>query len=217
VSDIFQEVDEEVRRERLKRLWDRYGLYFIALAVLLVASVGAWRGYQWWEAKKAAEAGASLEVAIVLSDAGKHKEAEVAFAKIASEAPAGYRMLARFREAGELSKVDVKAAVARYDALAADDALGQAMQDLAALRAAMLLVDTAPFDDIRRRLEPVAEPARSFRHTAREILALSAWRGGDATAAKRYIDMIAADTETPAGTRSRADVLSALMAGNGKS
>lgn len=217
MSDIFQEVDEEVRRERLKRLWDRYGLYFIALAVLLVASVGAWRGYQWWEAKKAAEAGASLEVAIVLSDAGKHKEAEVAFAKIASEAPAGYRMLARFREAGELSKVDVKAAVARYDALAADDALGQAMQDLAALRAAMLLVDTAPFDDIRRRLEPVAEPARSFRHTAREILALSAWRGGDATAAKRYIDMIAADTETPAGTRSRADVLSALMAGNGKS
>ena len=36
VSDIFHEVDEEVRREQLKKLWDRYGIYLIALAVLVV-------------------------------------------------------------------------------------------------------------------------------------------------------------------------------------
>jgi len=46
VSDIFREVDEEVRRDQFKKLWERYGIFFIALAVLFVAAVGGWRGYQ---------------------------------------------------------------------------------------------------------------------------------------------------------------------------
>ena len=97
MADIFNEVDEEVRRERLQKLWDRYGIYVIALAVLIVAGIGAWRGYEWWQAKKAAAAGAAFESALSLSEAGKHAEAEAAFAKVAAEAPAGYRTLARLR------------------------------------------------------------------------------------------------------------------------
>ena len=52
MSDIFQEVDEEVRREQLKRLWERYGTLLIASCILVIAGVGAWRGYEWWEAKQ---------------------------------------------------------------------------------------------------------------------------------------------------------------------
>ena len=61
VSDIFHEVDEEVRREQLKKLWERYSISSSRLAVLVVAGVGGWRGYEWWEAKKAAAAGAQFE------------------------------------------------------------------------------------------------------------------------------------------------------------
>ena len=57
MADIFHEVDEEVRRERLQRLWDRYSIFIIALSVLIVAGVGAWRGYQWWADKQATAAG----------------------------------------------------------------------------------------------------------------------------------------------------------------
>ena len=71
MADIFHEVDEEVRRERLKKLWDRYSLYFIALAVLIVAGIGGWRGYEYWVAKKAAAAGAEFEAAVTLSEEGK--------------------------------------------------------------------------------------------------------------------------------------------------
>jgi len=216
VADIFQEVDEEVRREQLKKLWDRYGIHLIVLAVLVIAAVGGWRFYQYWEAKKSAEAGAQFEQAATLSEQGKHSEAETAFAKIAAEAPAGYRTLARLRAASELANSDVKAAVAAYDQIAADSSVGLSLQDAASLRAAMLLVDTAPFSDLRLRLEPMTEPTRTFRHTAREMLALSAWRNGDAASAKRYIEMINNDAETPQGTRSRIEVLAALVAG-GKS
>ena len=212
MADIFHEVDEEVRRERLQQLWDRYSIYVIALAVLIVAAIGGWRGYEYWEAKKAAAAGAAFESALSLSEAGKHAEAEAAFAKVAAEAPAGYRMLARLRAAAELAQTKRPDAVKAYDEIAADTSLGTTLQDLAAVRAGMLMVDSAPLSDMRRRLDPVSEPGRTFRHSARELLALSAWRNHDFTAARRYIDMIATDAETPPGTRARADVLSALIA-----
>ena len=80
----------------------------------------------------------------------------------------------------------------------------------------MLLVDTAPFDEMQRRLEALTAPTRPFRHTAREMLALSAWRNGDAAAAKKYIDQASDDADTPPGVRSRLDVLSALLAAGGK-
>ena len=218
MADIFHEVDEEVRRERLQKLWDRYSIYIIGLAVLIVAAIGAWRGYEYWEAKKAAAAGAAFESALSLSEAGKHAEAEAAFAKVATEAPAGYRILARLRAAAELAQTKRADAVKAYDELAADTSLGATLQDLAAVRAGMLMVDSAPLSDMRRRLDPVAEPGHTFRHSARELLALSAWRNRDFTAARRYIDMIATDAETPPGTRARADVLSALIAADaGKS
>jgi hypothetical protein len=210
VADIFQEVDEEVRREQLKKLWDRYGVWVVAAAVLIVVAIAAWRGYQWWEAKKAAEAGTAFEAAIALSDANKHTEAEAAFAKIVTDGTTGYRHLARIREAAELAQYDPKAAVAAYEKIAADGSVGPVLQDLAAVRAGALLVDTAPLDQVRRLLEPLTGADRTFRHTARELLALAAWRAGDMTAAKRWFDMITTDLQTPSATRSRVEMLMAL-------
>jgi hypothetical protein len=213
VSDIFREVDEEVRREQLKKLWDRYGNYVVVVAVLLVAAVAAWRAYMWWEARKAAENGAAFEAATALAEAGKRSEAEAAFAKIAADGTAGYRHLARMREAAELAQSDAKAAITAYDQIAADRAVGPVLQDLAALRAAALLIDTGALEEAQRRLEPLAANDRTFRHTAREFLVLAAWRAGDTAAAKRWFDLIMTDAQTPAATRARVEMLMALGTG----
>jgi hypothetical protein len=213
VSDIFREVDEEVRREQLKKLWDRYGNYVVVAAVLLVAAVAAWRAYMWWEARKAAETGAAFEAATALAEAGKRSVAEAAFAKIAADGTAGYRHLARMREAAELAQSDAKAAITAYDQIAADRAVGPVLQDLAALRAAALLIDTGALEEAQRRLEPLAANDRTFRHTAREFLVLAAWRAGDTAAAKRWFDLIMTDAQTPAATRSRVEMLMALGTG----
>jgi hypothetical protein len=217
LADIFHEVDEEVRRERLQKLWERYGIYVFALAFLIVAGIAAWRGYEWWLNKQAAAAGAQFQAALTLSEQGKHAEAEQAFAKIAAEAPAGYRVLARFRAAGELALGKPAEAVNAYDQIAADGSLSQTLRDLAALRAGLLLVDSASFADLKNRLDPLTEPGRSFRASARELLALAAWHYNDAAAAKHYLDLLEGDSETPAGARARAQILSALIAASGKS
>ena len=216
MSDIFQEVDEEVRREQLKKLWERWGNYLVALAVVVVLGIGGWRAWQWWEMKKAQQVGAAFESAMSLADSGKHDEAEAAFAKVAADSPSGYRTLARFREAAELAVRDRAAAVKAYDALAADGRMGRTLQDLAAVRAALLLVDTAPLSEIQTRLEPLTGADRPFRHSARELIALAAWRANDVATARRWFDMILTDAETPSGTRSRIEMLTALADAAGK-
>jgi hypothetical protein len=217
VTDIFNEVDEEVRREQLKKLWERFGKYLIALCVLVVAGVAAWRGYEWWQAKLAAQSGVAFEQATALATAGKFQEAEAAFAKLASDGTAGYRVLARLRQAAEIARTDSKAAVSAYDEIAADKNAGQVIQDLAAVRAGYLLVDNAPYSELRTRLEPLTAADRTFRHSAREILALSAWKSGDLAAARQWTDLIITDPQSPSGARSRAEVLSELIsAASGK-
>ena len=212
MADIFHEVDEEVRRERLQKLWERYSIYIIGGAVLIVAAIAAWRGYDYWQAKQAAAAGTAFESALALSESGKHAEAQAAFDKIAADAPAGYRRLARLRAAADLAETKPDEAVKAYDQLAADSSLGAPLQDLAAVRAGLLLVDKAPLSEMQRRLDVASGADRTFRHSARELLALSAWRNHDFAAARRYLDMITADGQTPPSIRARADVLSALIA-----
>jgi hypothetical protein len=217
VSDIFNEVDEELRREQLRKLWERYGVVAIALAVLIVAAVGGWRGYEWWHARKAAEAGAAFEAAASLAQQGKQQEAEAAFAKIAADGTATYRVLAKLREASALAERDAKAAVAIYDSVAGDQSLDQIQRDLAAVRAAYLLADTATYDELKTRLEPVAESGRTFRHSARALLALAAWHANNSAELKRWTDLVTGDPETPSNTRNQIEMLTALTGASGKS
>ena len=210
MSDIFREVDEEVRREKLNQLWERHSNLIVAVALLIVLGVAGWRGYEWWELRKSAESGSQFEAAVALAEAGKQAEAQEAFAKIAKDGSSGYRVLARFREGAELAKTDPAAAARIYGSLAADSGLDRTLRDLATVREGLILVDTAPLAELTGKLEPLTTADRPFRHTARELLALSAWRNGDAAAAKRWLDLIATDAETPAGTRARMEVLMTL-------
>jgi hypothetical protein len=211
VSELFDEVDEDVRRDQLKKLWDQYSIYIVAGAFLIIAAVGGWRGYQYLEAKKAAEAGAAFDKAVELSEANKHSEAEAAFTELAAKAPSGYRMLARMRAAAELATRDPQAAAKSYDDISADRSVGAPERDLAKVRAAALLLETSSYPNMLQRLEPATAPGSTFRHTARELLALSAWRAGDMTAARQWLDLIANDGETPPSLRSRAEALQALL------
>ena len=211
MSELFDEIDEDVRRDQLKKLWEKYSVVIIAGAILIIASVGGWRGYQYVEAKKAAEAGAAFDKAVELSDANKHTEAEAAFADLVAKAPFGYRVLSRLRLAAEIANRDPQAAAKMFDEIAADRSVGVADQDLARIRAAQLLLESTSYPDMKERLEAAAAPGATFRHTARELLALSAWRANDTSAARQWLDMIANDGQTPPSMRSRAEALQALL------
>jgi hypothetical protein len=215
VSDIFQEVDEEVRREQLQKLWERYQNFVFAGIFLILAGVGGWLGYQRYEEKRAAETGTAFEVAQTLDQDGKAAEAETAYAKVVTEGTASYRDLARVRQAAELAQRDPKLGIAAYEKIADDTSVDPAWRDLAGLRAGSLYIDAGSFNEARSRLEPLASEGRPYRYTARELLALGAWRAGDTAGAKRWFDLIVTDIQTPPATRQRVQMLSALVAAGG--
>jgi hypothetical protein len=214
MSDIFDEVEEDLRRARFEALWSKYWPSILTVAVIVIAGVGGWRFYDWQQEQNSAAAGARFEAAMRASRTDG-AEAEKQFAAIATDAPSGYRILARFRQATELAVRDKDGAVKAFDALAADPAIGPLLQDVARVRAAYLLVDTAPQAEIVRRMEPLAGPAQAYRHSAREALALAAMRANDKAGAERWLQAIQLDTETPQGVRGRAELIASIVAGLG--
>ncbi|WP_438279242.1 tetratricopeptide repeat protein [Nitrobacter sp.] len=211
MAELFSEVDEELRREQLRKVWSRYSGLIVGAAILIIVAVGGWRGYQYLEAQKAAQAGSAFEAAAALADQNKHAEAEAAFTKLAATAPRGYRNLSLLRAAAEAVKRDPKEAVKLYDAIAADSGFDGAERDLARVRAAGLLLDTETYNNMLQRLEPATAPEATFRHTAREMLALSAWHANDTASARKWLDAISADGQTPSSLRNRAEALQALL------
>lgn len=215
MSDIIREVDEELRRERFEKLWQHYGGYIVGAALLIVLAVAGWRAWDWYETRAAAKSGARFEAALQLLNEGKRFEAEAAFNAIAKEGTAGYRLLARFRAAAEAAKTDSAAGVIAYEALAADSSVDPALRELAKLHTGLILVDTAPASEIAARLEPLTAPQAPFRHSAREVLGLAHYRAGDRAKAQKIFTEIAADPETPAAMRKRAEIMRTLVSSVG--
>jgi hypothetical protein len=213
MDDIFREVDEEVRRDKALQFWTKYQNYIVALMVLIVAAAGAWRWNADRERAAAEAAGSQFEAALSLSRENKPAEAEAAFQDIIRQGHKGYGLLARLRGAAELATTDAPKAVSVYEAIASDSSVPSLLQDVARLRAAILRLDDADSDELKRRLEPLAKAGAPFRNSARELLAYGALKAKDYDAAARWLDEITTDRDAPASMRQRADTLMGLVAG----
>ena len=213
MNDFIREVDEEYRRDRVAQIWQRYSAVIVALALLLIAGVGGWRYWQHLERGRSELAASRFEEANRLAREGKEGEAEQVFRSLGAEAPGGYRVLARFRLAGEAGQHDAEAGAKLFDAIAAEAGIDPVLQDLARLRAAMLRLDAGDAAQVQASLERLATATNPWRHTAREMLGLIGLKRGNLEAAGRWFDQIAADRETPQSLRGRLEVYAALVAG----
>ena len=211
MSDIFREVDEEVRRDEAVKFWEKYQSLIIGAALLIIAVTGGWRLYDHFRTKAAEEAGAKFVAAQALAREGKSTEAVAALNALAKDAPAGYALLARMRAAGEIGQSDARAGAAAFDALAADAATPPLLRDVARIRAGLLLADSAEPAQLEARLKPMAEAGQPMRNLAREILGVGALKRNDAEAAARWFDMIVVDAQASADARARAEAFLGLV------
>jgi hypothetical protein len=211
MSDIFREVDEDVRRDKAAEFWKKNQNYMIAVAALIVLATAGWRYYDYQRLQKAQAAGAQFEQALELDVAGKGSEAAAALAKIATEGPSGYRLVARLSQAALQAKTDPAGATAAYDALAQDASIGPLFQETASLRAALLRLDAGQVDKAKAALEALAAPTGAYRHTARELLGVIALEAQDYDGAGKWFDKIVADPEAPSTVRQAAETLLGLV------
>ena len=211
MSDIFREIDEELRRDNLLQLWKRYGRYIIAVAVLLVLIAGgivAWREHV---ANERRAQGARYAAALSLARQGKEVEAAKLFATLAREG-GGYSIPGAFEEAEMLARTgDRKAAIAAYDRLAASSGIDREFRDLAALLSVMHgLADGDPKAAVER-LAPLTDKGNPWRATALELTAAAKLKAGDRNGALEIYQQLADDLATPRGLRARAAEMAAAL------
>lgn len=212
--DFFREVDEAVRQDQYRVLWDRYGLYALVAAALLVVGVAGYKGWSYWQESRAQAAGTEFSNALALQDGGDAAKAREAFAALAEKGPAGYRVLARFQLAsGETQAGDKDKAVALYDALATDADTDSILKGLATIQAATLRLDTADYAEMERRLKGLIDQGSPWRYSARELLGLSAYRLNNMSEAEKQFSALLADQGTPSNLRERADMMLAVIVG----
>lgn len=209
MADIFQEIEEGVRRDRLLKIWKDYGAYIVAAAAAVVIGAAVYILWSNYQRELREEASAAFSAAAAKA-AEAPAEAAVDFAKLAEDAPGGYRDLALLRQAAYVAVNDRQGAVKLYDDFAAgsdDPYLG----GLARLKAAQLLADTAPLPEIQKRLAPIVRDGSPWRYSARELMAYVAWRVGAYAEARGQFQTLAEDPGAPGGIRTRSQRMLALI------
>jgi hypothetical protein len=215
-DSFFREVNEEIRKERAKAIWERFGPLAIALAVLVVLATAAFVAYEYWTESRANRSGDAFSQALTLANDGKSDEALEALKALESDGYGAYPVLARMRAATVLAeKQDFAGAVKEFDQVAADSSIPDSLRDTARLRAAFLLVDHGSYADVSARVETLTSETNALRHSAREALGLSAWKEGRAADALQLFEQISSDQGAPQNARQRATLMSELIRGSG--
>lgn len=179
MTDVFEEVEEQLRAERYKTLALRALPWVLGgLAAILLVALGAW-GWSALQTRSMAEASQAYADGVEAFGAGDMDTAEQRFAEVAESGPAGYAALALMQQAGlRVNDGDLPGAVELFDA-AADKSPDPIMADAARLKSAFALLDTAPLSELKTRLEPLTEEGRPYRALALEALAFARLMGGE--------------------------------------
>jgi len=216
LPDIFDEVAEDLRAERARRLWKRYGTLVLGVLVLVLAGIGAHQSWRWYEAREAEKA------AIAFMAAHRAAEAEGAdlkamaqrFEEASRGVPAGYRDLARLRAAALKAETgDLAEALRLYDAIAADSSADPLYRDLASLLWVIRSLDQGDLAMLAARITPLTRPESAWNASAREVAGLIALRAGRREEARQAFQALAADVTAPRGVRERAQRLAMGLEG----
>ena len=203
MADIFQEVDDDLKRDKATEWWKRYGRYVIALAVLLVLGTAGFQGWVAYDLQQRSERSDAYAAALAAgqSDPGK----ALADLSAIADGDDSYSVLASFEEARLLAEAEkADEAVVVWDRITAERGADDAFGAVASLLSAMHQIDDGDIDALKSRLEPLAVPGKAFRPTATELLALLALRENDKQTARDLFTSLSDDLTAPAGIRARA-------------
>jgi len=214
-DNIFREVDEELRNERMRALWRRYGVYVIGGAVTIVLLVAANEAWKWWQGSTAARSSDLFQTALTYIEQGDIAAARAALDVTIADASGSYPALAKFKIAALLaSQGNTDAAIAAYDTLAGT-LENRRLRELAQIYAAYLLVDSGDVAAVTSRVGGMLFPDHPLRNAAREALGLANYKAGDTEAALGLFTAILDDPSASQDIGLRASIYVSQLAAEG--
>lgn len=214
MTDIFQEVEEDVRRERFEKIWKQYGDYIIAGVAAVAIAVAGVNLYLRYEYQQRLNASKTFTVAQDAADNGNATAAAATFAKLAKSAPGGYATLSQLAEANSLLQANNRAeALTLYKAIADKDKSD--IGNVARVRAAWIMVEFQPKSDVEQILAPLTASTSQWRFMAQEILAYADYRAGAMGAAQKEFEALKDDKDAPRPLRARANAMAVFLKAGG--
>jgi hypothetical protein len=212
VSDIFQEVQDEYRQQQLADFWKKYRIPVIAGVTLLILGVAGYQAWSYWHGQQVEKSSREIEaIGELLRNPGNEKAAGDRLAKLAVEGAGAYPVLAKLQEAALRAQGgDVKAALVLYDSVAKSERTAL-FRDFAVVRAGVFLVELESYDNVKKKLEPVANASGPWATQAKELLAYAAWRSGKTEDAKKLYEEVEKTPGVAEGAKRRAYEMLALI------
>lgn len=213
-DNFIREVNEELRSDQANAFWKKYGKLIIGGAVAIVLGVAGNVGYKNWVDGQAAASGDIFLEALTHAREGRNDEALAAFDQLKAEGYGSYPVLAKMRAATVVAEQgNAENAIAEFLSVANDSSVAEALKDVAKIRAGYLMVDVNTYDEVAAQVEVLTNTTNTMRHSAREILGLSAFKANDYARAKDWFTLVVEDTSTPQQIAARAQVILDLIAG----
>ncbi|MCB8874309.1 DUF2659 family protein [Acidisoma silvae] len=214
--DIFDEVDEDIRAERVARFARRYAILLIGVVVLVILGVAGWQVWSWHQGQLNARAGSAylavMEQAGQRGSAADRDHLAQSFGAVADSSPQGYATLAKLNQASLLADSGhLKEAEPIWDGLINDGNLNPVLRQVATLGWASHEIDTAEPSLIQARLEGLAADSSPWRPLALQYLALLSIRTGHKDQAIKTLQQVAGDISTPADMRNMANALAQAL------
>jgi hypothetical protein len=210
-DSLLREVDEELRREQLEKLWEKYGNYILAGAAVIVLIVGGWKIWETRAIAAAEAGGARYEAALSLAKAGKADEADKALSELAKEGGGGYGTLSKLSLAGNYLKAGKNAdALALFDEIAQNSS-DSLLSEFATLQAAALKVGDADFTEMQNRLNGLVMEGGPWRSAATELLGIAAYKAGKNDEASKYFTQLLGDSKTTTDMAERANMMLSVI------
>ena len=219
MADIFDELNEDLRAERARAMAFRYGGLGVGVLVLVLLGFGGYEAWQWNQRRGAAAAAVPFIAAMNAADAlptggpaPARKQDAAAFDQIAATGPAGYRTLARLREAGlQADAGELGAALKLWDQVAADTGADPLLRNLADLLWVQHQVDAGDPVAIAARLQALDVAGNPWRPLAQEARAMLALRQDDKASTIRILRSLAEDRTVAEAVRARATGLLTVL------
>lgn len=208
--DVFGEVDEQIRSDRLRTFLQRaWPIFAGALGLCLLVVVGVW-GFDQYRAVQSAKMSQTYSDAVDTQAKGDQAKAFDEFGVVAKGA-GPYVALALMQQGGiRLDQNKPADAAALFDKAAASTKVAM-IADAASLKAAYALLDTAPVAQMVDRLTPLTKPERPYHAQAREALAMARLSAGQIKDAKADLVALSLLSDTPDSLRQRTQAIIALI------
>ena len=209
MADIFDEINEDLKQDQLRKSWSRYGKYVIVLVAIVVLGVGARQGYDIWQDRQTTAAAIAYHKAVTADDSTEM------LTGLLDQLNSGYAMLAKFTIAARQAEAgDYNTAEASYLSLSNDPEINKLYQQAATLLSVMNAPESRDDNELVVRLFGLESQAGPWQAMALEQVASIGLRMGNTALAIKKYETLAGLSDIPSGIRQRARQMLQILKGS---